>query len=805
MPPGFLIVFSEPGEQVPLDEYHGDPNGRLLLQHPDRDIAIDWYNNEHIPIRLNHLSSFLTGARFTASDGSKPSWVALYDVDDTATFKHESYTSLRANRSAREKDVIQRLEVLDRRTCELVFDSGESPLTSSLKVINPTKTIITHGINSESSDDQDLRPWATKLCQSMEQAEGWVRTRTFKCIDNLRTGYQSVKHGRANRSKIHCRSCFIHFTNIWASATGSAQQTTDAIHSGSPASPTSVSLLLTTDSITPHTTGVTPAAPTASFPPIGSVPRDFSPDGLAKLWDVVGPVEAPPFTTTRIPNTPIVLPSPPPALYPSWFAPSPQDIFPALKLPKGFKFGVATAAYQVEGAVKNEGKGPTMWDWNSRQPGGVVDNTTADIVDLQYYLYKEDVARVAALGVNAHSFSVSWARIFPFGTADSPVNQAGLKHYSDLIDYHIQSGVEPVLTLFHWDTPLALQAYYGGFTSPKIVDDFVNYAKTVFKAYNGRIKTWYSLSSIRHIAPLIQLRLDVSLAPGVNSSTAPYQCAYNLRAHSGAVKAFREMKIQGEIAFKNDDFVGIPWRMNTTDDTAAVERHASFRIGSFSDPVYKTGDWPKLMTDTLPPSYLPRFTEEERKDLLGSADFFAIDAYRTQFISAPLDGLASCVSNTSHPLWPECHTVVLFDSNAGWAAGPSPDPLSDDWLQATPNTLRESLRALQTRWPTKKMYISEFGFVEPFESARTELFRITEDVTRTNYFMTYLGEILQSIHTDGIPIAGTFSWAMLDNAEWNSGLSARFGIQYVNYTTLERVYKRSAISLSQFFKAHLQN
>ncbi|KAF9002467.1 glycoside hydrolase family 1 protein [Cyathus striatus] len=553
-----------------------------------------------------------------------------------------------------------------------------------------------------------------------------------------------------------------------------------------PASVTSVALPTTTF----QSSGI-------SFPPVGSVPRVFSSAALDKLWDIVGPVEPPPFTTTREPQLPITLPSPPPALYPSWFSPSPKNILPNLKFPKGFKFGVATAAYQVEGAVKNEGKGPTMWDWNSRQPGGVVDNTTADVVDLQYFLYKEDVARVAALGVNAHSLSISWARIFPFATADSPVNQAGLKHYSDLIDYHLKFGVEPVITLFHWDTPIALHAYYGGFTSPNVVDDFINYAKTVFKAYNGRVKTWYTFNEPRVFCSQTGgYPFNISLAVGVNSSTAPYQCTYNvLRAHAGAVKAFREMNIQGEIAFKSDDFVGIPWRSNSTEDSEAVERHAAFRLGSFADPIYKTGDWPQIMKDTLPSSYLPRFTEQEKKDLLGSADFFAIDAYRTQWIVAPDVGIAACVNDTSHPLWPECDDVVLFDSNAGWAAGPSPDPLSDSWLQATPNFLRRSLKALQTRWPTKKMYISEFGFVEPFEGLRTELFRITEDVTRTNYFMTYLGEILLAIHEDNIPIAGIFAWAMLDNAEWSSGLTARFGIQYVNYTTLERAYKRSAMSL----------
>ncbi|KAJ7251123.1 glycoside hydrolase family 1 protein [Mycena haematopus] len=563
-----------------------------------------------------------------------------------------------------------------------------------------------------------------------------------------------------------------------------------------------------TNSLSTSTPTSASSSAAASFPAVGSIPRDFTPQGLKRLWDLVGPVEAPPFTTTRVPtSTSVVLPSPPPPLYPSFYAPAPKDILPTLKFPAGFKFGVATAAYQVEGAVKNEGKGPSVWDWNSRQPGGVLDNTTADIVDLQYFLYKEDVVRVAALGVNAHSFSISWARIFPFGTADSPVNQEAIDHYSDLINYHIQNGVAPVATLFHWDTPLALSAYYGGFTSPKVVDDFIHYAKTVFAAYNGRVKTWYTFNEPRvFCSQTAGYPFNVSLAPGVNSSTAPYQCAYNLlKAHVGAVKAFKQMNISGEIAFKSDDFIGIPWRSNTSGDALAVERHAAFRIGVFADPLYTTGDWPKIMTDTLPPDYLPRFTDQEKKDNLGSADFFAIDSYREQWIAAPDEGIDACISNSSDPLWPECHSVVLFDSNAGWAAGISPDPLSDSWLQATPNTLRSFLKGLHTRWPTNKMYVSEFGFVEPFEELRTEMFRITEDVARTDYFMTYLGQILLSIHEDRVPIMGAFAWAMIDNAEWNDGLSAKFGIQHVNYTTLERTYKRSALSLSEFFKAHLQD
>ncbi|KAK0216802.1 glycoside hydrolase superfamily [Armillaria fumosa] len=543
---------------------------------------------------------------------------------------------------------------------------------------------------------------------------------------------------------------------------------------------------------------------TASFPPIGSIPRDYTSEGLERLWDIIGPVEAPPFATTRVPSAAVTLPPSPPPLYPSFYAPAPKDVLPGVKFPKGFKFGVATSAYQVEGATKNEGKGPTTWDWASRQPNGVFDNTTADVTDLHYFLYKEDVQRIVALGVTAHSFSISWARIYPFGAADSPVNTAGIDHYSDVIDYHLAHGVEPVVTLFHWDTPLAIQTYYGGFTSPEIVDDFVNYAKTVFKAYNGRVKTWYTFNEPRiYCGQVATYPFDVTLAPGVNSSTAPYHCAYNLlKAHAGAVKAFRAMNISGEIGFKNNDYIGTPWRSNSTEDALAVERHAAFEIGLFSNPVHTTGDWPDIVKDTLPAEYLPRFTDQEKIDILGSADFFAIDTYFSLWVKAPDTGIDACVANLSHPLWPVCNEPGYFDSGYGWPAGPVGDPVALP-LQAAPVAIRALLKGLHSRWPSNKLYVSEFGFIEPFAYANADISQIKEDVLRTNSLLTYLGEMLLSIYEDGVPIQGAFTWSILDNAEWMLGKSMKYGIQHVDYTTLERTYKRSALSLAEFFGSHL--
>ncbi|EJC97654.1 glycoside hydrolase family 1 protein [Fomitiporia mediterranea MF3/22] len=544
------------------------------------------------------------------------------------------------------------------------------------------------------------------------------------------------------------------------------------------------------------TTTVTPTS--APFIPIGSLPRNYTNETLNELWSLVGEVEEPPFTTTAEAEVPVTLPASAPPVYPTWYAVTPEKVLPDLKLPKNFKFGVATAAYQVEGAAKLEGKGPTGWDWGGHQLGTIIDGTNGDVVDLQYLLYKNDTARTAALGFNAHSFSISWARIFPFGTSDSPVNQEGLDHYSDLIDYSLSLGVQPVVTLFHWDMPLALSAFYGGLTSEEFVGDFANYAATVFKAYNGRVKTWYTFNEPHvYCSQILAYPFNSTLSPNVTVGNAMYHCAYYLlKAHARAVKVFREMGIEGEIAFKNDGFVGKPWRTNTTEDAEAVERNAAFYIGMFSEPVYGSGDWPKLMTDTLNETILPRFTEEEKKEIKGSADFFAIDLYRSLWVAAPENGIAACASNSSDPNWPACNIQLFYDSATGWPIGYTPEATAN-WLAATPQNVRHELKELNKRWPYDKIYIAEFGFAQAEEGIRTDLAFILDDADRTNYYMTYLGEALLAIHEDGIPLEGTFAWAMVDNAEWNSGTSTRFGIQNVNYTTLERHFKRSALALCE--------
>jgi beta-glucosidase len=244
----------------------------------------------------------------------------------------------------------------------------------------------------------------------------------------------------------------------------------------------------------PSASGYSTASFNASAQPTAPITRtDFSDDALNELWNLVGPVATGPVTTT-------VEPTPEPTAYAQpngeHFHPLVSSSFPELrdlKLPAGFKWGLASSSYQIEGAARDEGKGPSIWDFLShRVPNHVADNTTGDVVGSHYWLYKQDYARLKNLGIPRFSPSISWPRIFPFGKG--PVNEAGVKHYDDVIAELHANGIKPSVTLFHWDTPLSLFTEYGAWTDRQIVDDFFNYAKFVISRYDEYVDEWFTIN-----------------------------------------------------------------------------------------------------------------------------------------------------------------------------------------------------------------------------------------------------------------------------------------------------------------------
>ncbi|KAB2578263.1 Glycoside hydrolase family 1 [Lasiodiplodia theobromae] len=528
---------------------------------------------------------------------------------------------------------------------------------------------------------------------------------------------------------------------------------------------------------------------------------DYSDEALAFLWDQVGPISTGPVTTTVSPTPePSVHPGPGP-IHP--LVPSYDTNLTNLKLPKGFKWGVSSSSYQIEGAADAEGKGPSIWDLLShRATNFVADNTTGDVVASHYWLYKQDFARLKSLGIPSFSPSISWPRLFPFGKG--PVNEQAVAHYDDVISEMVANGIKPKITLFHWDTPLALFNEYGAWTSPEIVDDFFNYAKFVISRYDEYVDDWFTINEPQYCDWQYSVYPAGDYYPAYNNYTGGlptrFICGhYTLLAHAKVAKWYHEeFKGHGTITFKNS---GNYFQPNTSSeaDAIAVQRNFDFVLGWFSGP-WTDGDYPQSLKDTLG-DILPEYTQEEKDLIKGSCDYFAIDGY-SSFTAFAIDDYENCFTNSSHPSWPTC----AGSTNAapdGFPLGPAGDP-GVSWLTDAPQGLRRFLSKI-----TKELYpsvneimVTEFGFAEPFESQLDDLSTILWDLRRADYFQSYLDAILQSIHYDGVNVTGAFGWAIFDNFEWLVGLNTRFGLQYVNYTDLTRTPKASVFQFVNWFNEH---
>ncbi|KAF2021181.1 glycoside hydrolase family 1 protein [Aaosphaeria arxii CBS 175.79] len=542
--------------------------------------------------------------------------------------------------------------------------------------------------------------------------------------------------------------------------------------------------------------GYSTASFNASAQPTAAINRtDFSDTALNALWNLVGPIATGPVTTT-------VEPTPEPSVFPQ---PVGEEFHPLvashdpslrdLKLPEGFQWGVSSSSYQIEGAAKDEGKGPSIWDLLShRVPNWVADNSTGDVVGSHYWLYKQDVQRLKALGIKRFSPSLSWPRFFPFGRG--PVNEEGVKHYDDVISELVSNDIHPSITIFHWDTPLALFTDYGAWGDRRIVDDFVNYAKFVITRYDEYVEEWFTINEPQWCNWQYSLYPAGDHYPAFNDigagNRARFLCGHHtLLAHAKVAKWYHEeFKGKGRITFKNS---GNYYEGNTTSeaDKEAAQRNFDFAIGWFGGP-WTDGDYPQSLKDTLG-DILPEFTEEEKELIKGSCDFYAIDGY-TSFVAWEVDGgVENCASNRSHPSYPECASSASKASN-GFPLGPAGDP-GVSWLYNTPVGLRRFLKHLTTvLFPSiPDIVVTEFGFAEPFEGLLTDKNQILWDLRRADYFQSYLDNILASIHYDKVNVTGAWGWAIMDNFEWLAGNEVRFGLQYVNYTDLTRTPKATFV------------
>ncbi|ONK79033.1 uncharacterized protein A4U43_C01F2180 [Asparagus officinalis] len=470
--------------------------------------------------------------------------------------------------------------------------------------------------------------------------------------------------------------------------------------------------------------------------------------------------------------------------------------------PAGFVFGTASAAYQFEGAVNEGGRGPSIWDnFTHRHPEKIADGSNGDIAEDQYHRYKEDIKRMKEIGLDAYRLSISWTRILPNGSLSGGINQAGVNHYNNLINELLSSGLQPLVTLNHFDPPQGLEDEYGGYLSRRIVEDFLEYSEICFREFGDRVKHWVTLNEPSMFctygygtgrgAPGRCSRWEGNCSAG-DSSREPYIACHNqLLAHAAAVKLYRS-KYQGYQKGKIGISLSCNWFLPFSDskpDRDAAQRAVDFMYGWFMDPLTE-GEYPVIMRE-LVGDRLPKFTEEQSEIVKGSFDFIGLNYYSTNYVSN-----LPVLSNNVHASYNSDLHVNVTGIRNGIPIGGRTGVSS---YYNYPQGLRDALLYTKTRYNNPTIYITENGMAEPNNKTAT-VEESVKDRGRVQFFKGHLLHLQQSIR-EGVDVKGYFAWSLLDDFEWAGGYTVRFGIYYIDYEDgLRRYPKSSAFWFQSFLK-----
>ncbi|KAK9721939.1 Glycosyl hydrolase family 1 [Popillia japonica] len=446
-----------------------------------------------------------------------------------------------------------------------------------------------------------------------------------------------------------------------------------------------------------------------------------------------------------------------------------------LSFDSNFRFGVATASYQVEGAWNIDGKGESIWDHLTHtQSSYIVDGSNGDIACDAYHKTAEDVQRLVDLGVDFYRFSISWPRIFPSGHRNY-INQAGIDYYNGLIDELLAHNITPMVTMYHWDLPQSLQEI-GGWPNPLLVNYFVDYADVLFSSFGDRVKEWITFNEP------VQVCSDAystgGLAPAyTQDGIGGYLCSYTLlMAHARTYELYnnnyRDTQ-NGRVGITLSASWGYP-ASNSDEDVEAAENFLQFKVGWFAHPIFSsTGDFPTVMKERIaqlsqeegfPRSRLPSFTDEEVALLKGSSDFFGLNHYTTNECSVLPEEDAIRPSQQA-------------DHGALCVQPPGTEVGGSDWLYVVPEGIRNLLNWIRTEYDNPEVMITENGFSDRDGDLN--------DCRRINYFNEYLQNVLEAIE-DGCNVTTYTAWSFMDNFEWMKGYSEKFGLYYVDFNDDDR-------------------
>ncbi|MCK8680827.1 GH1 family beta-glucosidase [Streptomyces lichenis] len=437
-------------------------------------------------------------------------------------------------------------------------------------------------------------------------------------------------------------------------------------------------------------------------------------------------------------------------------------------LPPDFAWGTATSAYQIEGAVAEDGRAPSIWDTFSHTPGTIDGGDHGDTACDHYHRWPEDIALMRRLGTGAYRFSIAWPRIVPGG--DGPVNGRGLDFYDRLVDGLLEAGITPSATLYHWDLPQALQDR-GGWTVRDTAHHLAGYASAVAGRLGDRVRHWATLNE-----PLCSAwigHLEGRMAPGTRDLTAAVRASYHLLlGHGLAAQAVRAAAPDAEVGIVNNLSTVAP-ASDRPEDLAAARRMDGHTNRWWLDPVHGRG-FPADMVEV----YGVQLPERpgDAAVIAAPLDWLGLNYYFPAVVADDPDGPAPFARQVERPGVPV--------TGMGW--------------EVDAGGIETLLLRLTEEYGARRLYVTENGSAYP-DAVRAD--GSVDDPERTAYLERHLAACARAVRK-GVPLAGYFAWSLLDNFEWAYGYGKRFGLVHVDYATQRRTVKGSGHRYAGIIRAH---